>query len=244
MKKSIKNNGRRIVKDAGAAEGASGRSYLLIAVALAVFLGIAVYFLNLAVTGLSQETRSGAVSEDAGGVSSAGGSGAVDPTATTLACASSGSCAGSPAVKGSGASGSGSISNSGAASDAGSGGYQVIRMNVSAYGWSPDRFVLKRGVPVKWVIDGQQLTGCNKAIKVPSLGLSFDIKPGLQTIEFTPAQAGNIQWSCWMGMIRGVFVVKDDINVNDKAQVQAELSSVQLPSGGGGCGCGMMGGRG
>ena len=84
-------------------------------------------------------------------------------------------------------------------------------MNVTSSGWQPDSFVLKKGIPVKWIIDGQQLTGCNNGIKVPSLGLSFTIKPGIQTIEFTPTQTGLIQWSCWMGMIKGKFTVNDDI---------------------------------
>jgi sulfite exporter TauE/SafE/copper chaperone CopZ len=86
-------------------------------------------------------------------------------------------------------------------------GYQVIYMNVTARGWQPDTFTLKRGIPVKWVIDGQQITGCNKAIQVPKLNLQFDIKKGQQTIEFTPTEAGTIPWSCWMGMIDGKFIV-------------------------------------
>ncbi|VVB53633.1 Cytochrome C biogenesis protein transmembrane region [uncultured archaeon] len=119
--------------------------------------------------------------------------------------------------------------------------YQEIRMDVTASGFSPNKFVLKRGVPVKWIINGKQLTGCNSAIKVPSLGLQFNVKEGLQTIEFTPNDAGTIQWSCWMGMLRGVFVVQDDTS-----NVAAALNTVQVPQGGscggggGGCGCGMM----
>ena len=87
-------------------------------------------------------------------------------------------------------------------------GYQVIRMNVTAYGWTPDTFSLKKGVPVKWIIDGKEITGCNNAIQVPKLSLNFDIKKGEQTIEFTPGEAGTIPWSCWMGMIKGTFIVK------------------------------------
>jgi len=127
-------------------------------------------------------------------------------------------------------------------------GFQEIHMNVTAYGWSPDRFVLKKGVPVKWIIDGQKITNCNRAIQVPKLGLRFDIKPGLQTIEFTPNEAGTISWSCWMGMIPGVFIVKDDINVSNQNELQKTLDSVDVrsaesPGGscggsGGGCGCG------
>lgn len=122
-------------------------------------------------------------------------------------------------------------------------GYQTIRMNVTYGGFIPNKFVLKKGVPVKWVIDGQGLTGCNSAIKVPSLGLSFDVKQGIQTIEFTPEDEGNIQWSCRMGMMKGVFVVTADASGNN----QIALDTVQVPAGGscgmgsgGGCGCGMM----
>ncbi|MBW2964142.1 sulfite exporter TauE/SafE family protein, partial [Candidatus Woesearchaeota archaeon] len=127
-------------------------------------------------------------------------------------------------------------------------GYQEINMDVTARGWEPDRFVLKKGVPVKWIINGKEITGCNKAIQVPSLGLSFDIKQGTQTIEFTPTESGTIPWSCWMGMIRGTFIVKDDLDTGDAAAVQQELDSAAasapsagscgMGAGGGGCGCG------
>jgi heme/copper-type cytochrome/quinol oxidase subunit 2 len=89
--------------------------------------------------------------------------------------------------------------------------YQEIQMNVTRYGWTPNQFVLKKGVPVRWVINGLEVTGCNRAIQVPKFGLKFDVKPGLQTIEFTPAEAGTVPWSCWMGMIPGTFIVEDDI---------------------------------
>jgi sulfite exporter TauE/SafE/copper chaperone CopZ len=116
-------------------------------------------------------------------------------------------------------------------------GYQEIHMDVTRYGWSPDKFVLKAGVPVRWVINGKEITGCNNAIQVPQLGLSFDIKKGEQVIEFTPESEGTIPWSCWMGMIPGVFIVKDDVDLSSTEDVQRELASVEVPSGGT-CGCG------
>ncbi|NOX71209.1 MAG: hypothetical protein GXO64_00735, partial [Candidatus Micrarchaeota archaeon] len=118
-------------------------------------------------------------------------------------------------------------------------GYQEIRMEVNRYGWKPDKFVLKKGVPVKWIIDGKEINGCNNAINVPAYGLEFDIRPGVQVIEFTPDKEGVIPWSCWMGMIPGTFIVKDDIDLGDEEEVQKELESVQLPKGGscgGSCG--------
>lgn len=130
-------------------------------------------------------------------------------------------------------------------------GYQEIRMEVNRYGWSPDKFVLKKGVPVKWIIQGKEINGCNNAIQVPKLGLEFDIKKGEQVIEFTPEKEGVIPWSCWMGMIPGTFIVKEDIDLNNQEEIKKELANVpQQPKGScggscgspscgsGGCGCG------
>ncbi|MBW6451907.1 MAG: sulfite exporter TauE/SafE family protein [DPANN group archaeon] len=123
-------------------------------------------------------------------------------------------------------------------------GYQVIRMDVDRYGWSPDKFVLKKGVPVRWIIDGLEITGCNNAIQVPKYGLEFDIKKGEQVIEFTPDEVGVIRWSCWMGMIPGMFIVQDDVDLSSPRKVQDIIDSAPANVGGscggsgGGCGCG------
>jgi len=88
------------------------------------------------------------------------------------------------------------------------GKYQTIHMDVTQFGWQPSEFILKAGIPVKWVINGKEITNCNKAIQVPKLGISFNILPGEQVIEFTPENEGVIPWSCWMGMIDGSFIVE------------------------------------
>lgn len=134
------------------------------------------------------------------------------------------------------------------------GGFQEIKMDVTRSGWSPNTFVLQKGVPVKWIINGKELTGCNKAIQVPKYGLEFDVKQGEQIIEFTPEEVGTIRWSCWMGMIPGTFIVKDDIDLSNEQAVQKEIAKVPVqPQGtcggtcgspscgastGGSCGCG------
>ncbi|MBT6041585.1 heavy metal transporter [Candidatus Woesearchaeota archaeon] len=121
-------------------------------------------------------------------------------------------------------------------------GYQEIRMTVNRYGWEPDKFILKKGVPVKWIIDGQEITGCNNAIQVPKYGLEFDIKQGQQTIEFTPTEVGTVRWSCWMGMIPGTFIVKEDLDLGDEngiQEAQQEINNVpaqEAGSCGGSCG--------
>lgn len=118
-------------------------------------------------------------------------------------------------------------------------GYQEIRMEVNRYGFVPDTFVLKKGVPVKWIIDGIEINGCNNAILVPKLGLEFDINRGEQIIEFTPTDSGTIRWSCWMGMIPGSFIVKDDIDLDDDLAIREELKKAPAQSRGscgGSCG--------
>ncbi|MFA6064628.1 MAG: sulfite exporter TauE/SafE family protein [archaeon] len=124
--------------------------------------------------------------------------------------------------------------------------FQVIHMDVTNAGWLPNSFVLKKGVPVKWIINGKELNGCNSGINVPAYNLNFSIKQGEQTIEFTPDKVGVIQWSCWMGMIQGTFVVREDVGVDStgkviitaQAQQQATADLATAPKKTGGCGCG------
>jgi len=85
--------------------------------------------------------------------------------------------------------------------------YQEIYMNVTYGGYEPNSFVLKKGVPVRWVINGIEVSGCNNRIIVPAYGLEIEVHKGMQVVEFTPNKTGTIGWSCWMGMMRGKFII-------------------------------------
>lgn len=125
------------------------------------------------------------------------------------------------------------------------GNFQIIRMDVTNNGWEPNTFVLKKDVPVKWIINGKQLNGCNNGIIVKEYGLNFSIKQGEQTVEFTPTRAGTVQWSCWMGMIRGTFIVKENaefsadgkINIDSAMQAEINKQATATPKSTS-CGCG------
>ncbi|MBT8010687.1 hypothetical protein HN681_04545, partial [archaeon] len=54
-------------------------------------------------------------------------------------------------------------------------GYQEIYLTVDRYGWQTDLFVIEKDVPVHWIINAEELNGCNNAIQVPKLGLAFDL---------------------------------------------------------------------
>ena len=118
-------------------------------------------------------------------------------------------------------------------------GVQEINMNVAG-GYSPNSFVLKKGVPVRWNVNVQQLTGCNSEILANEYGINQRLKQGLNVIEFTPDKVGTFGFSCGMGMIRGSFIVTED-GIATQSQVQAATPPKGMQCGGssgGGCGCG------
>ncbi len=102
----------------------------------------------------------------------------------------------------------------------------TLHMDVTQDGYHPSRFVIRRGKPVRWVIDVKELTECNRTIVVPKLDLEFELHLGEQTIEFTPDHAGIILWSCGMGMHRGEFESLDDTNSD---QGNAKVPSQDKP---------------
>jgi uncharacterized protein len=86
-------------------------------------------------------------------------------------------------------------------------GFQVAEMEVNGKGYFPNSFVVKKDVPVKWVIKGENVFGCQGFLTVPKIGLSRTLEIGENIIEFTPKEKGSILFSCSMGMFRGNFTV-------------------------------------
>ena len=105
--------------------------------------------------------------------------------------------------------GSGVTANSGNTSESQiSGDEQVVKTKIGYYGFEPQVIKLKKDVPVKWIIDGDGATGCTNKIIVPDFGISKKIVRGENIVEFTPDEVGTIGFSCWMGMVRGKFIVE------------------------------------
>ncbi len=86
---------------------------------------------------------------------------------------------------------------------------QILKMQASSSGYSPNYFKVRVGVPVRWEIQDTGTSGCTNAVISRNL---FDgeiaLTPGQTSIkEFTPAKAGKYRFSCWMGMISGTIEV-------------------------------------
>lgn len=86
-------------------------------------------------------------------------------------------------------------------------GVQIVRMDQTSSGYSPNSFTIKKGVPVKWIITSKSVFSCAASIFSSKLGIRKFLKEGENVIEFTPSEIGNISFSCSMGMYRGMFNV-------------------------------------
>lgn len=89
-------------------------------------------------------------------------------------------------------------------------GVQYVNMTADYSGYNPNEIYVQKGLPVKWVVDGKELSGCNNTIVIPDLNIQQKLQSGLNTIDFTPENK-DLTFSCWMGMIRGTIKVVDNL---------------------------------
>jgi uncharacterized protein len=90
-------------------------------------------------------------------------------------------------------------------------GRQVLKMEASSSGYTPNTLTVRAGVPVRWEIKDTGTSGCTNAVVSGDLfSGQIALTPGTtSTKEFTPAKAGHYRFSCWMGMVNGVINVVD-----------------------------------
>lgn len=89
-------------------------------------------------------------------------------------------------------------------------GYQTVRMELTYRGYAPNVLYVQANVPVRWVIDVKQMSGCTNEILVEKLGIRKELQYGENIIEFTPREAGEIKFSCGMKMVWGKFIVTQE----------------------------------
>lgn len=87
------------------------------------------------------------------------------------------------------------------------GGIQIVRMNQLSYGYKPNSFTIKKGVPVKWIINSKDPNSCASSIYSQKLKIQSYLETGENIFEFIPNDLGKISFSCSMGMYRGYFNV-------------------------------------
>ena len=88
-------------------------------------------------------------------------------------------------------------------------GAQEIQVVVKG-GYSPDRIVVKRGLPVRLDFYRDESSSCTDTVVFGDFGISRPL-PAFQTtpVEFTPDKAGEFTFTCGMNMVRGKLIVEE-----------------------------------
>lgn len=109
-------------------------------------------------------------------------------------------------------------------------GVQIAKMTQTTFGYTPNTFIIKKDIPVRWVIDAQDISSCSSGLNVPALNITKNLQLGENVIEFTPTQVGKIKFTCLMGMYPGEFTVIENTVVEPKATSASVVSTQSTPS--------------
>lgn len=88
-----------------------------------------------------------------------------------------------------------------------SGSVQVVTLSVQGANYVLTPNTVKQNQPVRFVADMQNLPGCSRALVIPQLGVRKVFSESDNTVEFTPTKSGSLQFSCSMGMYKGLLNV-------------------------------------
>lgn len=89
-------------------------------------------------------------------------------------------------------------------------GIQERRVCVKG-GYSPDRIVVRAGVPVRLVFRREETAECSESVVFPDFGTSAMLPPHRDVaIELPPSRPGEHEFTCRMGMLRGRLVIVGD----------------------------------
>jgi plastocyanin domain-containing protein len=85
--------------------------------------------------------------------------------------------------------------------------FQTVNMNVTPSGYEPNVIHIKANKPIVWNINVIGLSGCNDKIMMKDHN-SFNLHEGRNKFELSPFNAGTVEFTCGMGMMKGEFVVE------------------------------------
>jgi plastocyanin domain-containing protein len=89
-----------------------------------------------------------------------------------------------------------------------SAGYQEQLVLVKG-GYTPDVIVVERGKPVRLNFVRQESASCSEMVLLPAFNKSVRLPEGVTVpVEFLPAEPGEYEFACQMGMFRGRLIVE------------------------------------
>jgi len=88
-------------------------------------------------------------------------------------------------------------------------GVQAVKIRLTSKGYEPKSFTLKRDVLARVTFVRETNETCGTEIVIQEYGIRKPLPPNRPvTVEFTPNKAGEFQFACGMGMLRGKIVVQ------------------------------------
>lgn len=85
---------------------------------------------------------------------------------------------------------------------------QNINIEVKG-GYSPERIVLKKGVPAVLNFNRKDPSSCLDRVVFPDFGINQELPQNQpQSIKIDTSKPGNYQWACGMDMFHGELIIK------------------------------------
>jgi sulfite exporter TauE/SafE/plastocyanin domain-containing protein/copper chaperone CopZ len=108
-------------------------------------------------------------------------------------------------------------------------GVQIINLTADSDGYSPKVVYAQENTYVKLMIEGKELNSCNNTIIIPSLNIEKQLQTGENIIEFN-VKNKDINFSCYMGMIKGVIKITDNAAETEIAKKENSTTSSKSTS--------------
>ncbi len=87
-------------------------------------------------------------------------------------------------------------------------GAQEVAITVKG-GYTPDVIVVQKGRPVRLTFTRQESAACSERVLFPDFNKNAALPEGERvTLELMPDKAGEFEFQCQMGMLRGKLIVE------------------------------------
>jgi sulfite exporter TauE/SafE/copper chaperone CopZ len=86
------------------------------------------------------------------------------------------------------------------------GNSQTVTMTQTTRGYEPADTVVYAGLPIKWVVNATDSYSCSSALRIPSVGVSVNMQPGINSIAVPALSSGTTTFTCVMGMYTGHLI--------------------------------------
>lgn len=93
-------------------------------------------------------------------------------------------------------------------------GVQELTLVITPGGYTPLRFAVRKGMPVRLNFRQLGQVGCGNVLVIPTASgststLMLNSQSDSRTLEFTPAEAGEFTFRCGHDMYRGIMLVRE-----------------------------------